>query len=106
MVIDDTPSPAHTTPNQWQSSPPMADHAGMDQFGLCHGRVLTLPYKIAADDTWVQLATRKFIVAQGWVPTTDPFSFTAGDYLCTEHEWLSCIVFWLIYAAQTQQACH
>src|SRR6266478_6316146 len=59
--------------------------------------MLTAPFKVGLDDTWIQIKTGEYMLQQG-IPRVDPFSYTAGDRPYTEHEWLSCILFYLFYA--------
>ncbi|MEW6409165.1 MAG: hypothetical protein AB1488_03515 [Nitrospirota bacterium] len=48
-------------------------------------------------DVWGLLATGRFIVENGTVPFNDPFSFTETKVTWVYHEWLSGVVFYLLY---------
>ena len=55
-----------------------------------------VPYPIGKPDTWIQIATRDYILSRG-IPHTDPFSYTTADRPYVEHEWLTCVLFALVY---------
>ena len=50
-------------------------------------------------DLWWHLKTGQFIAAHGFVPHTDPFSFTRAGQPWVAHEWLTEILFWGIFRA-------
>ncbi len=56
-------------------------------------------FKMSNNDIWIHLKTGE-IVASTWdVPDKDPYSFTASDRDYVAHEWLSGVLFYLVYAA-------
>ena len=59
--------------------------------------VTTVPLPVGNSDTFVQIRTGEYIVKYG-VPAHDPFSYTAGNRPYVEHEWLSCIIFFVVYS--------
>jgi hypothetical protein len=59
---------------------------------------LSLLAPTAADaDLWGQLTYGRDIAQHAWVHTTDPYSFTS-DRPWINHEWLSVLIFWAVYA--------
>jgi hypothetical protein len=64
---------------------------------LC-AAMLTLPYRVGSNDLWIQIATGRYILQHG-IPWTDPFSFTAGDHRYIEHEWVTTVLFALVWQA-------
>ncbi len=48
-------------------------------------------------DMWWHLATGRYIVESGTIPTTDPFSYTAIGQPWVAHEWLAELLMYLIY---------
>jgi hypothetical protein len=48
---------------------------------------------LANNDIWLHLANGKWILEHGRVPTTDPYSFTAGGDRFYAHEWLAGVIF-------------
>lgn len=48
-------------------------------------------------DLWWHLATGRYIVETGGIPTTDPFSYTAAGQPWVAHEWLAEIGMYLLY---------
>jgi hypothetical protein len=59
---------------------------------------LALLAPTAADaDLWGQLTYGRDIARHAWVHTTDPYSFTS-DRPWINHEWLSVLIFWAVYA--------
>ena len=49
-------------------------------------------------DFWWHLRIGRWIVENGRLPTTDIFTFTASSHVWTDHEYLTEILMWLIYA--------
>ncbi|MGA9643962.1 MAG: hypothetical protein WBQ72_21370 [Terriglobales bacterium] len=63
-------------------------------FGL-----LAMTARSATDpDLWWHLRTGQWIVENGRVPHTDPFSFTRGGSPWVSHEWLSGIIFYELWS--------
>jgi len=59
--------------------------------------VMTL-FKMSNNDIWIHLKTGEYVLKNGWVPIKDPYSFTAADHDYVAHEWLSGVLFYLVYA--------
>ncbi len=57
--------------------------------------LVTLPLGIYAEDLWWLLAAGREMVATGWVPTENLFSFTAPDQPWVHHEWGFALAAWL-----------
>lgn len=74
-------TPINTTP----SNPAVAALAAFAAFAF----MLIVPTALRDGDTGWHLATGAWIVANGSVPTTDPFSYTAFGRPWVAHEWLS-----------------
>ena len=55
-------------------------------------------HKIVAHDVWWQLATGKWVLANGF-PRNDPFSYFAPDRPWIEMRWLYCVTIHLIHTA-------
>jgi hypothetical protein len=57
-----------------------------------------LPYQVGMGDTFIQLRTGQYILERG-ILHVDPFSFMspAAGHPYTEHEWLTCVLFFLLY---------
>jgi hypothetical protein len=67
--------------------------AGILLFGL-----LAMTARPALDsDLWWHLRTGQLIVETGHVPHTDPFSFTRSGQPWIAHEWLSEVIFYLLW---------
>src|SRR2546430_2571949 len=49
-------------------------------------------------DFWWHLRIGRWMLENGHLPTTDIFTFTASSHVWTDHEYLTEIVMWLIYA--------
>ena len=62
------------------------------------GFVLPLMQSVSDPDIWWQLKTGELIWANKSVPTTDPFSFTTGGVTWINHEWLSQVIFYKVFA--------
>ncbi|MGH9868367.1 MAG: hypothetical protein ACREAA_09415 [Candidatus Polarisedimenticolia bacterium] len=60
--------------------------------------VLTI-FKMSNNDIWIHLRTGQNILSTWAVPDKDPYSFSASDHDYVAHEWLSGVVFHLVYAA-------
>ncbi len=56
-------------------------------------------FKMSNNDIWIHLKTGENILHTWQVPDKDPYSFTASDHDYVAHEWLSGVVFYLVYAA-------
>ncbi len=54
--------------------------------------------RIADADLWGRMAVGKMFLARGEMPTTDPFAFTPTLPLWVDHEWLSGVVFYGVFA--------
>ncbi|SFP77725.1 hypothetical protein [Sphingomonas rubra] len=63
------------------------------------GYALNAPLMLMDGDTGWHLATGRWIVAHGQVPTTDPFSFTARGRFWVAHEWLSDVAMFVAWRA-------
>ncbi|MBI4384794.1 MAG: hypothetical protein HY579_12265 [Nitrospinae bacterium] len=81
------------------------DGGGVLGYGLL-ARLLVYVYSlnwfsyITADpDLWGHVKFGGDIWAQGAIPATDPFSYTAFGQPWTNHEWLSEVIFYLVYSA-------
>ena len=48
-------------------------------------------------DTWIGLATGRYIIEHGEVPLTDPFSFTFADHPFFNQNWLTQVIFFCLY---------
>jgi hypothetical protein len=53
--------------------------------------------RLPAADLWWHLASGRYILENGRIPGTDPFSFTAQGGPWMNHEWLSQVIFYLLY---------
>jgi len=56
-------------------------------------------FKMSNNDIWIHLKTGENILHTWHVPDKDPYSFTASDHDYVAHEWLSGVLFYLVYAA-------
>jgi hypothetical protein len=56
-------------------------------------------FKMSNNDIWIHLRTGEYVLATGWPPIKDPYSFTAADHDYVAHEWLAGVLFYLVYAA-------
>jgi len=66
-----------------------------------------LPYalKISADrDLWWHVRTGELILSTGSIPTTDHYSFTAGEASWTNHEWLSDVILAGLFSSGADRA--
>lgn len=54
---------------------------------------------ITNNDIWIHIKTGDLILQNLALPGTDPYSFTAAEHEYFTHEWLSAVVFSLVYAA-------
>jgi hypothetical protein len=61
--------------------------------------MLADPRALGDGDSWWHLATGRWILDHGRVPTTDPFSFTYAGKPWTAHEWLSEVLMALAFRA-------
>src|SRR5262245_23988665 len=71
-------------------------------FALAALAVLVLSltvFKMSNNDIWIHLKTGENILKTWEVPQKDPYSFTASDHDYVAHEWLSGVVFYIVYAA-------
>jgi hypothetical protein len=66
--------------------------------GLCF-LPLTL-YPIPSADLWWLLAEGRWIVAHGQLPTEDPFSYTAGNQIWHNDQWLCSLLAYALYLAR------
>lgn len=65
---------------------------------LAMGAVMVMNTGSLVDgDTAWHIAAGRWIVEHGYVPTTDPFSFTARGSAWTTHEWLAQVAMFLAY---------
>ncbi len=55
-----------------------------------------VPLRTSQDDWW-HLKTGAWIVEHGSLPVYDIFTYTGADTVWYNHEWLSQVIFWLIY---------
>ncbi len=53
---------------------------------------------ISNNDVFIHLATGRYVLDNGHVPETDPYSFTASDRDYVAHEWLSGVLFQLVFS--------
>lgn len=51
----------------------------------------------SSTDNWIAIATGRYIVQNGHVPTTDPFSYTFQGKPFFNQNWLSHVIFYLLY---------
>lgn len=56
-------------------------------------------FKMSNNDIWIHLKTGENVLKTWSVPDKDPYSFTASDHDYVAHEWLSGVLFYLVYAA-------
>jgi hypothetical protein len=56
-------------------------------------------FRMSNNDIWIHLRTGQTILQTWSVPDNDPYSFTASDHDYVAHEWLSGVLFHLVYAA-------
>lgn len=84
--------PAGTTLRLRQALPVLAALVGYAIF-------LFTPNVLHDGDTWWQLAAGRWMLLHGFVPHTDPFSYTFRGAPWVAHEWLSEIVTALAYRA-------
>ena len=56
-------------------------------------------FRMSNNDIWIHLKTGENVLKTWHVPDKDPYSFTAGDHDYVAHEWLSGVLFYLVYAA-------
>ncbi len=56
-------------------------------------------FSMSNNDIWIHLKTGENVLKTWHVPDKDPYSFTASDHDYVAHEWLSGVVFYLVYAA-------
>ena len=75
------------------------DPAPVIAFSLAFTLVLCLPQILNDSDTLWQVRTGEWILAHHAIPSTDPFSFTAGDRPWFAHEWLAEMMMALAYRA-------
>jgi hypothetical protein len=71
-------------------------------FGITVGIIIfltTFVINIKADDIWWHLKAGEYILTNMGIPDQNIFSFTAPDHHWLPHEWLSEVVFYLIYRA-------
>lgn len=55
--------------------------------------------KLSTNDVWIHLKTGELALESFSVPQKDPYSFTAADHDYLAHEWLSGVVFYVLYRA-------
>src|SRR5262245_54599262 len=55
-------------------------------------------FKMSNNDIWIHLTTGRQILTTWHVPDKDPYSFTATDHDYVAHEWLSGVLFHLVYS--------
>lgn len=61
--------------------------------------VFTMAVRVPADsDTWWHLASGRYMVEQGHIPVTDPFSHTRSGALWIDHGWLAQLLLYGLYA--------
>jgi len=56
-------------------------------------------FKMSNNDIWIHLKTGEIILKSWHVPVHDPYSFTAADHDYVAHEWLSGVLFYVVFAA-------
>ena len=49
------------------------------------------------NDIWLHMANGRWILANGHVPLTDPYSFSAAGHRFHAHEWLAGVIFHLVH---------
>src|SRR5688572_8020193 len=80
--------------------PPLTSRAiGFALVGLLLLLASLTVFKMSNNDIWIHLRTGQTILETWNVPDNDPYSFTAADHDYVAHEWLSGVVFHLVYAA-------
>jgi hypothetical protein len=88
------------TPNLAESSPPAAARglspASLVSFVVCLAAFIGPLRPLPDPDSWWHLATGNLILDTGRIPTSDPFSWTAGGNDWVAHEWGTEIVFALV----------
>ncbi len=118
----DWEQPAATSDADLVKDEPPGDTASASRIGSCSGReakplgplrlfealatatvftffVRHFALRIADTDVWGRLAVGKLFFAHGSMPTTDPFAFTPTLPVWVDHEWLTGVVFYLVYSA-------
>jgi hypothetical protein len=93
-VAELSPSTCYPTPVQRAWWIPSAFGATLAIIALS----TTFVIHIKADDIWWHLRTGEFIASTWTLPDLNWFSFTAPHHPWLPHEWLSEVVFYLIYA--------
>jgi hypothetical protein len=63
------------------------------------GFIVTFTARVKVDDAWWHLGVGQFMLSTHTLPTTNRFSFTAPDAPWLAHEWLSEVLFALVYRA-------
>lgn len=53
--------------------------------------------RLPSADLWWHLAGGRYILENGLIPRTDPFSYTAFGQPWMNHEWLSQVIFYLVF---------
>ena len=56
-------------------------------------------FKMSNNDIWIHLKTGEYVLKNGWVPIQDPYSFVAADRNYVAHEWLSGVIFYVVYSS-------
>jgi hypothetical protein len=56
-------------------------------------------FKMSNNDIWIHLKTGENVLKTWHVPQKDPYSFTASDHDYVAHEWLSGVLFYIVFAA-------
>jgi len=94
MMPDDTVLDLNAGPD-WRRRLPLIGLAAFAVFAFC----LVDQQMFADGDTNWHVATGRWILAHGAVPTTDPFSHTAFGHRWVAHEWLSEVLMALAWQA-------
>jgi hypothetical protein len=77
---------------------PKAALLALAVLSLCvYTGVMTL-FQMSNNDIWIHLKTGEYVLTNGWVPQTDPYSFIAADRDYVAHEWLAGVLFYLVYS--------
>ena len=62
------------------------------------GFLIPIMQSVKDTDLWWQIKTGQFIWTSRSVPTEDPFSFTTAGVRWIDHEWLSQVIFYQVFA--------
>ncbi len=84
----------------WGRATGVSPHVTFMAFILALAAVLLLVnYPISDPDTFWHIANGKQIVQQGRILNKEVFSYTKAGFKYSDHEWLSQVIFYLVYSA-------